>query len=113
MSRLGCAAAAYASPSLLTLSLMRANARVQPSDIKLCEEVGLAQVSWSGERNLLPAFADPEIARAVGFKQAAKCLCSHSCELCEVNILSRECVVCQLVLTCISRKCGALLLHRK
>ena len=69
----------------VTVESEREHTRVQPGDLRVFETMGLAQGSWTGEKNLLPAFADPKIAKAAGFKQAYKCLCSHSCEICEVQ----------------------------
>jgi hypothetical protein len=48
---------------------------------------GLQRLSWDGERNLMPAFADPSLAAAAGYKQACKCLFSHTCQACQVSCM--------------------------
>ena len=52
---------------------------------RLTDLNGLTGLSWSGERNLLSAFADPRLAAAAGYKQACKCLFSHTCQACQVS----------------------------
>ena len=42
---------------------------------------GLARLS--GEKSLMSAFADTRLAAAAGYKQACKCLFSHTCQACQ------------------------------
>lgn len=57
----------------------------RPGNSNILTSCGLTQVSWGGERGILPAFADMNLAEQVGFRKAFKCLASHSCEVCQVS----------------------------
>ena len=58
----------------------------RPGNSTLLTSAGLTQISWGGEKGILPAFADIELAEQVGFRKAFKCLASYTCEVCQVSV---------------------------
>ena len=58
----------------------------RPGDSCQLDYMGLVGISWSGEKHLLSAFTDLGIAQAAGFKKAVKCLCVHTCEVCQASL---------------------------
>jgi hypothetical protein len=72
----------------------------RPANSTLLSTAGLTRITWGGEDGILPAFADLKLAEEVGFRKAFKCLASHSCEVCQVDI-SMRCASC--VCRCSSR----------
>ena len=61
----------------------------RPASSTLLTFAGLTKVTWGGEEGILPAFVDLKLAEEVGFRKAFKCLASHSCEVCQVDISMR------------------------
>ena len=66
----------------------------RPADSTLLTFSGLTQITWSGEKGILPAFADLKLAEEVGFRKALKCLASHFCEACQVDSSLWLCALC-------------------